>query len=164
LSKAVKWSAPVPLTAAHDVAGFECGEHTLDHWLKHRALRNQGRGAARTYIVCTNQQVVAYYCLATGFIASEFAPSRIRRNMPDPIPVMLLGRLAVDLSSQELGLSKALLQDAILRTVQVSEVVGVKALLVHALSESAVSFYESHGFHPSPTNPRTLFLPLSEIK
>jgi GNAT superfamily N-acetyltransferase len=163
LSEVQKWNAPTPLTAAHHVADFDCGEAALDHWLKHRALRNEGRGASRTYVLCVEQQVVAYYCLATGSIASEHAPGRIRRNMPDPIPVMVLGRLAVDLAWQRHGLGKALLRDAILRTIQVSEVVGVKALLVHALSEQAVGFYEARGFHPSPMNPRTLLLRLSEV-
>lgn len=163
MSELQNWSAPVPLTAAHLVADFDCGEPTLDHWLKHRALRKQGRGASRTYALCADQQVAAFYCLATGSVSSQLAPGRVRRNMPDPIPVMILGRVAVDLAWQGQGLGKALLRDAIMRTVQVSEVVGVRALLVHALSEQAAGFYEAHGFHPSPLNPRTLFLPLSEV-
>lgn len=163
MSESKNWSAPAPLTAAHDVADFECGEATLDQWLKHRALRNEGRGSSRTYVVCAEQLVIAYYCLATGSIAGELAPGRVRRNMPDPIPVMVLGRLAVDLAWQRHGLGKVLLRDAILRTMQVSEIVGVKALLVHALSGAAVRFYESNGFYPSPTNARTLFLPLAEV-
>ncbi|MGZ0080515.1 GNAT family N-acetyltransferase [Methylomonas sp. YC3] len=163
MSELQKWNAPAPLTAAHDVADFDCGEPTLDHWLKHRALRNEGRGASRTYVLCADQQVTAYYCLSTGSVDGQLAPGRVRRNMPDPIPVMILGRLAVDVAWQRHGLGKSLLRDAILRTVQVSEVVGVRALLVHALSEQAVNFYASHGFHPSPTHPRTLFLPLSEV-
>jgi GNAT superfamily N-acetyltransferase len=163
LSAAKKWSAPAPLTAAHNVSDFESGEPTLDDWLKHRALRNEGRGASRTYVVCHEHIVVAYYCLSAGSISSELVPGRIRRNMPDPIPVMVLGRLAVDLAWQRRNLGKALLRDAILRTVQVSEIVGVKALLVHALSDQAVCFYQANGFYPSPMNPRTLFLPLSEV-
>lgn len=164
MSIAKKWSVPAPLTAAHNVAAFESGESTLDYWLKHRALRNEGRGASRTYVVCDDHLVVAYYCLSTGSVSSELAPGRIRRNMPEPIPVMVLGRLAVDLAWQRRSLGKALLRDAILRTIQVSEVVGVKALLVHALSDQAVRFYEANGFYPSPSsNPRTLFLPLSEV-
>lgn len=156
-------SGPAPLTAEHYVADFACGEATLDQWLKTRALRNEGRGASRTYVVCADNMVVAFYCLATGSVTSELAPGRIRRNMPDPIPVMVLGRLAVDLAWQRHSLGKALLRDAILRTLQVSEMVGVKALLVHALSDSAVRFYDANGFYPSPTNPRTLFLPLSDV-
>ncbi len=158
-----KWSTPAPLTTEHQITDFECGETTLDHWLKHRALRNEGRGASRTYVVCVGYRVVAYYCLATGSVNSEFAPGCIRRNMPDPIPVMVLGRLAVDSTWQGHGLGKGLLRDAILRTMQVSEIVGVKALMVHALSEQAACFYESHGFHPSPTSPQTFFLPLSDV-
>ena len=163
MSVAKKWSVPAPLTAAHNVTAFESGESTLDYWLKHRALRNEGRGASRTYVVCDDHLVVAYYCLSTGSVSSELAPGRIRRNMPEPIPVMVLGRLAVDLAWQRRSLGKALLRDAILRTIQVSEVVGVKALLVHALSDQAVRFYEANGFYPSPSNPKTLFLPLSEV-
>jgi ribosomal protein S18 acetylase RimI-like enzyme len=151
------------LTALHNVVDFECGEESLNHWLKTRALRNEARRASRTYVVCTDNKVVAYYCLATGSVVNEHSPGRMRRNMPDPIPVMVLGRLAVDLSCQNYGLGKSLLRDAILRTIQVSEIVGVKALLVHALSDPAVIFYESQGFYPSPTNSRTLFLPLSEV-
>ena len=163
MSVAKKWSVPAPLTAAHNVTAFESGESTLDYWLKHRALRNERRGASRTYVVCDDHLVVAYYCLSTGSVSSELAPGRIRRNMPETIPVMVLGRLAVDLAWQRRSLGKALLRDAILRTIQVSEVVGVKALLVHALSDQAVRFYEANGFYPSPSNPRTLFLPLSEV-
>jgi len=163
LTVAKKWGVPAPLTAAHKVTAFESGEPTLDYWLKHRALRNEGRGASRTYVVCDDHLVIAYYCLSTGSVSSELAPGRIRRNMPEPIPVMVLGRLAVDLAWQRRSLGKALLRDAILRTIQVSEVVGVKALLVHALSDQAVRFYEANGFYPSPSNPRTLFLPLSEV-
>ncbi|WP_296702237.1 GNAT family N-acetyltransferase [Thiocapsa sp. UBA6158] len=83
--------------------------------------------------------------------------------MPDPIPAMVLGRLAVDRTWQDRGLGKALLRDAILRTLQVSELVGVKALLVHALSEAAVRFYVAHGFRPFPHHPDTLFLPLADV-
>jgi GNAT superfamily N-acetyltransferase len=158
-----KWTAPAPLTAAHYIADFECGEPALDYWLKHRALRNEKQRASRTYVVCVEDQVIAYYCLATASIESRLASPRLRRNMPDPIPMMVLGRLAVDLAWQRHGLGKLLLRDAILRTVQVSEVAGVKGLLVHALSDAAVRFYESHGFHSSPTEERTLFLSLSEV-
>lgn len=154
---------PRPLTIAHAVANFSCGEVTLDHWLKHHALRNEGHGASRTYVVCVEQRVVAYSALATGAIVSELAPRGLRRNMPNPIPVMVLGRLAVDSGWRNHGLGKALLRDAILRSVQVSELVGVKALLVHALSEEVVQFYDRHGFQSSPMHPKTLFLKLSEV-
>lgn len=159
----VRWQEPTPLTAEHHLERFDSGEHSLDQWLKTRALRNDARGASRTYVVCAEGQVVGYYCLATASIAAERAPGTLRRNMPDPIPAMVLGRLAVDVEWQGFGVVKALLRDAILRTVQVSEIVGVKALLLQALSSSAVRFYETRGFRPVPGNPRTFFLPLSEV-
>jgi GNAT superfamily N-acetyltransferase len=155
------WTAPAPLAATHDLTTFESGEPALDHWLKTHALRNEGRGASRTYVVCNDDHVIGYYSLATGSICSEQAPGRIRRNMPNPIPVMLLGRLAIDRAWQRHGIGKALLRDAIFRTATVAQLVGVKALMVHALSESARRFYEVHGFDPSPTHPRTLFLPIA---
>lgn len=162
MSEAPAWRAPEPLTSAHQVLDFDCGEATLNHWLQHRALRNEGRGASRTYVLSIGQQVVAYYCLATGSIMSEVAPGRIRRNMPDPIPVLVLGRLAVTQSWQHHGLGKALLRDALLRTLQVAEMVGVKALMVQALSDTAARFYLENGFYASPMQRLTLFLPLAE--
>ncbi|NEX23721.1 GNAT family N-acetyltransferase [Thiorhodococcus mannitoliphagus] len=159
----VRWQAPAPLTAGHRLDDFDSGEPSLDQWLKQRALRNEARGASRTYVVCADGQVVGYYCLATASISAEIAPGALRRNMPDPIPAMVLGRLAVERTWQGHGVGKALMRDAVLRTVQVSEMVGVKALLVQALSDAAVRFYEEHGFRPFPANPRTLFLLLSEV-
>lgn len=155
MSKPQLWSAPAPLTVVHQVADFNCGESILDHWLKHRA--------SRTYALRTDQQVAAHYCLATGSVASELAPGCVRHNMPDPIPVMILGRLVVAVAWQRHGLGKALLRDAILRTIQVSEVVGVRALLVHALFERAAGFYDAQGFRLLPVSPRTVFLRLSEV-
>lgn len=152
------WTASVRLSAAHALTTFESGEPTLDHWLKSRALHNEGRGASRTYVVCNDDHVVGYYRLATGSVCSDSAPGLIRRNMPNPIPVMLLGRLAVAVAWQRHGIGTALLRDAVLRTANVAQMVGLKALMVHALSESARCFYKAHGFSSSPTNPRTLFL------
>ena len=159
----VGWQAPTPLTTGHRLHDFNSGEPSLDQWLKQRALRTEARGASRTYVVCAEDQVVGYYCLATASIAAEIAPGALRRNMPDPIPAMVLGRLAVAVAWQGRGVGKALLRDAILRSVQVSELVGVKALLVQALSDTGVRFYEENGFRPLPANPRTLFLLLSEV-
>ncbi|WP_031432016.1 GNAT family N-acetyltransferase [Methylomicrobium agile] len=159
-----KWRAPEALTADHDVSGFDCGEAVLDLWLKHTVLRNERRNASRTYVLCVEQRVVAYYCLSTGSITSELTPSRMRRNMPDPIPVMVLGRLAIALAWQRQGFGKALLHDAILRALHVSEMIGVTALMVHALSDQAVQFYQAQGFQPSPMSPRTLFLLLQDIR
>ena len=157
------WSAPEPLHADHDLSTFGSGEPTLDEWLKNRAWFNEGRGASRTYVLRVDDQVAGYYCLATGSVGSELAPGALRRNMPNPLPVMVLGRLAVDLAWQGHGVGKLLLRDAVLRTIQVSNVVGVKALMVHAVSEQARRFYESQGFIASPTNSRTLFLSLLTV-
>ena len=148
----------------HDITVFYSVNDALNHWLAHKALYNDRADASRTYVVCEDNLVIAYYCLATGSVNRSEAAGRLRRNMPDPIPVMILGRLAVDLTWQRYGIGAALLQDAVLRTIQVSEIAGVKALLVHAISVKAVEFYKKWGFHPSPVNPKTLFLSIRQAK
>jgi GNAT superfamily N-acetyltransferase len=155
-------SRPSPLTGAHERTQFDSGSPQLDAWLRERALRNQGTGASRTYVACEGARVVAFYSLANGAVAHREAPGRLKRNMPDPIPVMVLGRLAVDREFQGRGLGKALLRDAILRTLQAAEIAGVRAILVHAKDENARRFYERFGFLASPANPRTLVLPLQD--
>ena len=112
--------------------------------------------------MCAGPKVAGYYSLAAGAVAHEIAPGRLRRNMPDPVPVVVLGRLAVDRAWQGRGLGKALLRDAVLRTLQVAEIAGIRGILVHAISEDARRFYENHGFHASPVNPMTLVLTVSE--
>lgn len=159
-----KFSKPERLNAHHDISDFSSGNETLDDWLSHKAAYNDKADASRTYVVCADDLVIAYYCLATGSVERSEATGRLRRNMPDPIPVMMLGRLAVDLAWQSHGLGAALLQDAVLRTIQVSDIVGVKALLVHAISDKAVEFYKKWGFQPSPAHPRTLFLSIRQAK
>lgn len=157
----VRLSAPEPLSAEHDVGAFECGEASLDDWLKRRALPNQLSAAARTFVVLDeNRFVVGYYALAAGAVAHEGATGAARRNMPDPIPVLVLGRLAVARRAQGLKLGAALLQDAVFRAMAVSENAGVRALLVHALGEAAKAFYEHYGFQGSPLDPMTLMLRL----
>jgi GNAT superfamily N-acetyltransferase len=157
-------SAPVRITPEHDTSGFDCGEPSLDEWLKKRALRNEASDASRTYVVCTEAVVVGYYTLAAGAVARDQAPSLIRRNMPDPIPVMVLGRLAVDRRYQNHGLGQALLRDAILRVLQAAGIAGVKAILVHAISDEAKRFYQSRGFLESPIEPMTLCLLLETAR
>ncbi len=157
-------SPPQKLIAAHDISAFDSGEAALDDWLRRRALSNETKGASRTYVVCAMDRVVAYYSLAVGAVAHADAPGRVRRNMPDPLPVMILGRLAVDRSRQKQGLGRALLRDAVLRTLQAAEIAGIRAMLVHAISEAAKAFYLNHGFQPSPVHPLTLMLPLSEAR
>jgi GNAT superfamily N-acetyltransferase len=151
-------SAPEKLSESHDIWQFLCGEPELDDWLKRRALPNEESGASRTYVVCVGRQVVGYYALAAGAAAHMDAPGRVRRNMPNPIPVMVIGRLAIDLNLQGRGIGTALLKDAVLRTVQAAEIAGIRAILVHAISESAKRFCEKMGFVASPTNPMTLMI------
>ncbi|MDO5626405.1 MAG: GNAT family N-acetyltransferase [Pseudomonadota bacterium] len=156
-------SAPQPLTAAHDLDGFACGEASLDEWLKRRALTNQLSGASRTFVVTDpHARVCGYYALAAGAVAHHAATSSVRRNMPDPVPVMVLARLAVDHRAQGMKLGAALLQDAVHRAVAVSQNAGVRALLVHALHERARQFYVHYGFQASPQHPLTLMLRLSQ--
>ena len=156
---------PEPLTAAHRVDDFECGEAELDDWLKRRALANQAGGASRTFVVTDQDgRVCAYYAMAAGAISHQLATTRVRRNMPDPVPVMVLARLAVDRGLQGQQLGAALLQDAVNRAVVVAQNAGVRALLVHALHERAKQFYEHYGFQPSPLHPMTLMLRLGGMK
>lgn len=153
-------SAPTPLTPAHDLKEFCCGVPALDDWLNRRAQANQISGASRTYVVAEGEKVIAYYCLASGAIALRDAPGAVRRNMPDPVPMAIMGRLAIDQSWQGKGLGVALLQDAVRRTVEAAAIVGIRGLLVHAISLEAKAFYEHHGFRASPTQPMTLILSL----
>jgi len=155
-------SAPEKLRSDHDLTEFGCGEPSLDDWLRRRALQNQESGASRTYVVRTAQQVVGYYALAVGSVAHAGASSRVRRNMPDPVPVMILGRLAVHSEFQGRKIGPALLRDAILRTLQVAEIAGLRAILVHAISERARQFYEDCGFIASPMDPMTLMITVAE--
>ncbi len=151
--------APTPLTSDHDVSGFSCGEPSLDNWLKRRALANQTNGASRTFVVTDDEnRVLGFYSLATGAVRHIEATRSIRQNMPDPVPVMVLGRLAVDRQVQGKHLGGALLQDALQRCLLVSQNAGVRALMVHALNERARQFYEHYGFRESPVHPMTLML------
>jgi predicted N-acetyltransferase YhbS len=155
-------TAPEPITEAHLIESFSCGVPVLDEWLKHRALKNEVSGASRTFVICQDKQVVGYYTLATGSIEHGSAPGKIRRNMPNPIPVMVLGRLAVDQQWQQAGLGRGLLKDALLRSLSVSKQAGIRALLVHTLSEDAKQFYTRNGFHESPLDPMTLMIALHD--
>lgn len=156
-------SPPEPLSASHRLDEFDCGETALDDWLKRRALANQSSAASRTFVVCDQNGLVCGYCaLAAGAVSHQLATGGVRRNMPDPIPVMVLARLAVDRRAQGRHLGASLLQDAVNRVVAVSQNAGVRALLVHALNENATRFYEYHGFQASPTHPMTLMLRLND--
>lgn len=157
-------SAPQPLAEHHVLAAFECGKPSLDDWLKRRAAGNQSSGASRTYVVCAGRAVIGYYCLAVGALGHADAPGALRRNRPDPIPVMVLGRLAIHKEHHQVGLGTALLRDALSRTLLAAEIAGVAALLVHALSEDAKRFYRSRGFVDSPVKPMTMCLILESAR
>ncbi|MEB3336297.1 MAG: GNAT family N-acetyltransferase [Leptolyngbyaceae bacterium] len=160
----IKLQPPEKLRVSHDLEHFDSGNAQLDHWLKHRALKNELEGASRTYVLCQNQTVIAYYCLANGAIAQTIAIGRVRRNMPDPIPVMILGRLAVDQQWQSRGIGRSLLRDAILRTLNAAEIAGIRAILVQAISEEAKQFYEKHGFAASLLDPMILMVKVSDAR
>jgi predicted GNAT family N-acyltransferase len=158
----LKLSAPRPLLAEHDVAVFSCGKVELDDWLKRRALTNHESGATRVFVTTdASGRVYGYYALAAGAVAHTEATGNVRRNMPDPIPVVVLGRLARDVNAKSIQLGASLLKDAVSRTSAVAKDLGVRAMLVHAIDMQAAAFYESYGFKPSPINPLTLMLRLA---
>lgn len=156
--------APEHLCAEHDLSQFESGVPALDDWLKRRALANEDSGASRAYVVSAGGKVIGYYALATGAVALQAATGRARRNMPDPIPVMILGRLAIDKAYQTKGVGRALVRDAILRTLQAAAIGGIRAILVHAIPEDAKRFYERCGFAPSPVDPMTLMITVADAE
>ncbi len=156
--------APEPLNDRHDGTVFDSGRETLDTWPKRRALRNQISGASRTYVVCERGRIVAYYALASGAVSAALATGRLRRNMPDPIPVVLLARLAVSRSHQGRGLGRALLQDAGQRVLSAADTIGIRGLLVQAIDEEARVFYAHIGFDPSPLDPMTLMITLADLR
>lgn len=159
-----RFNPPEKLTPNHDLSRFQCGEPSLDDWLRRRALRNEENSASRTYVLCAEKRVVGYYALAVGAVAHNDAPGRVRRNMPDPVPVTVIGRLAVDQSIQGQAIGPALLRDTVLRTLQAGEIAGIRAILVHAISERAKRFCEKWGFVSSPMDPMTLMITVAEAR
>lgn len=157
-------SKPIPISASHELFDFESGDASLDAWLKTRSLKNQASGASRCFVSCLGKRVMGYYCLSAGVISHDSAPKQMRRNMPDPLPVLLLGRLAVDKTYHNKGLGSALLRDALLRAVSIANDAGVFAILVHALSEPAKRFYISRGFVESPLQSMTLMMTLETVR
>jgi GNAT superfamily N-acetyltransferase len=157
-------SAPVALFEEHETDGFDSGEPALDDWLKRRARANQASGASRTYVVCEGKRVVGYYALASGAVAQAGVPGRFRRNMPDPIPVAVLARLAVDRSHQGRGLGRAMFGDAARRVAQAADTIGIRGIVVQAISEDARSFYVALGFDPCPTERMMLAITLADLR
>ncbi len=157
-------SAPEPLTGDHVLADFDCGVASLNVWLQRRAAANQLSGASRTFVVCENGRVVGYYALSSSAVASAAATGRLRRNMPDPVPVVVLGRLAVARSHQGQGLGRALFQDVARRVIHAAEAIGIRGMVVHALSDEAKSFYLSLGLDESPLDPMTLMVTIADLR
>jgi GNAT superfamily N-acetyltransferase len=152
---------PALLTVEQDCSQFVCAHDSLTEWLKQRARNNQVSGASKTYVVCdASAQVVGYYCLAAGALEARVAPGSIRRNQPNPIPVVVLGRLAVHLDWSGHGIGSGMLKDAVLRSIEAGRIVGARALLCHAIDEQAKGFYLHHGFVASPSEPLTVMLSL----
>ena len=157
-------SPPEPLTDDHQIDSFDSGEPVLDDWLKRRAQANQASGASRTYLVCKGKHVVGYYALASGVIAQAGVPGKFRRNMPDPIPVVVLARLAVRRSHHGHGLGRAMFRDAARRVAQAADTIGIRGIVVHAISEEARRFYIALGFDPCPAEAMTLVVILRDLR
>jgi GNAT superfamily N-acetyltransferase len=160
----MNFTPPEPLASHHSCTDFSCGIASLDDWLKRRAYTNQITGATRTFVICVDNRVVGYYALASGAISVQSALGKFRRNMPDPIPVVILARLAIDSSYQSQGLGRALFRDAALRVVQAADTIGIRGIIVHAISEEAKDFYLALGFILSPLEPMTLMITLNDLR
>jgi GNAT superfamily N-acetyltransferase len=157
------FAAPVPLTADHDLSAFDCGVPALNDWLTQRALKNESR-FSRTYVVCDDNRVVAYFCISAGAIERSAAPGKLRRNAPDTIPVSVLGRLAVSRSHAGRGLGADILADALRRIAVASQSIGIGAVLVHAKDDRAKAFYMACAeFIEYPADSRILFLPIETV-
>ena len=154
-------SAPAPIGTHHQIGDFSSGIVSLDEWLKRRALANQATGAARTFVVCEADRVVAYFALASGAVNVAAAPGRF--HMPEPIPVVVLARLAVDRAYQGQGLGRAMVRDAAKRVAYAADTIGIRGIIVHAISGDAKAFYLALGFEPSPIEPMTLMVTLADI-
>jgi GNAT superfamily N-acetyltransferase len=149
----------------HDVSSFDCGKASLNDWLRRFALTNQQSDSARTYVVHRGGSVVGYSCLSAGAVRKDESPARIAKGLAKhPIGVVLMGRLAVDRKERGAGLGKALLVDALSRALRVADDIGVRAFLVHAIDDEAVSFYQKFGFEPSPLDPKQLMLLMKDLR
>jgi len=156
--------APESISAAHDLSAFDCGNPDLSDWLRQRALASEGR-SARTTVLCDGKGVIGYYSLATGSVERDSLPSaKLRRNLPDAIPIIVLGRLAIDVGCRGRGFGAGLLKEAILKAIMAAEIAGMRALVAHAIDGAAAAFYRKYGFRTSPLDERTLLLPIETAK
>lgn len=147
---------PELLTDSHRTDDFDCGNEVLNGWLRQTAPRNQREGSSRTWVVGDGNRVIAFYASSAAVLARAQATKRAARNQPDPLPAMLLGRLAVDRIHQGKGLAAALLKHFLLKALEVSQHTGIRLVLVHAKDDQAASFYRHYGFQPSPIDQLTL--------
>ena len=154
--------SPVPFKASYDASKFDCGKAPLNDWLKDTAARSEGR-SARCFVTLQRNNVVGYYCLAAGAVQHDGSPRKLRQNMPSPTPVVIIGRLAIDKPFQGKGLGRGLLKDALLRVTKASELVGARAVVVHAVDQESVPFYARYGFRAFPLGSHTLYLTIEEI-
>jgi len=160
------FTPPRPITPQDDVSEFSCGERTLDNWLTLRAIKNEGGGSSRTFVSIERQSglIAGYYCLSASALAREQAAGALARNAPDPVPVILIGRLAVDTRFQGAGVGASLLQDAVLKSAEASRIVGSRAVLVDAIDDGAVAFYRRFGFTAVPRSSRVMYLLTKDIE
>lgn len=162
-----RFSDAEPLTADHAVSSFDCGVESLDLWLRRHALQASSSGSARTHVISDNEhgRVVGYHAMAAASISPAEATPRAAKGMPrHPVPAVLLARLAVHTDLQGRGLGAWLLRDAMLRALSVSDELGVRVMIVHAINDDARAFYRAHGFEPSPTDVLNLQLLLKDIR
>ena len=151
---------PRPITSEDDCSRFSCGETSLDTWIQLRAIKNEKAGASRTFITIEriSGDIAGYYCLSASSLARADASSALRMNMPEPIPVILIGRLALDQRYASLGLGASLLKDALSKGIEASRAVGARAFIVHALNDSAEAFYRRFGFGLVPESARVMYI------
>lgn len=166
-SQKPRFLPPERLTARHDVSEFQNGSHpSLDDWLRDRALASEGL-SARTYVICsaeTPSQVIGYYAITTAMEQRLSLPTaKLRRGMPEQIPLLLIGRLAIGKRWQGQGLGTDLLADALKRCLAASEIAGVRAIVVHAIDDGAAAFYRRHGFLASPLGETIMLMPIETV-
>ena len=163
--EALVFSPPELFAASHDTQAFDCGADALNQFLQRYALPNQTNGSARTFVTVTEGQVFGYYSLAAASVEHATAPARVSKGLAHhPIPMLLLARLAVDLRAQGQGLGRSLLQSALMKYLQAFEVIGCRALMVHAKDEAAARFYQGYGFESSPIDSAHLYLLTKDIR
>jgi GNAT superfamily N-acetyltransferase len=160
--------APERLGPQHDLSQFRNGKHdSLDAWLRDRALASEGL-SARTYVICARDpptRVIGYYAISTAMAHRSGLPNaKLRRGMPDEVPLLLIGRLAIDVNYQKRGLGTDLLIDALRRCLTAADTAGARAVITHAIDDDAMDFYERHGFLRSPLGERTLLMPIETVR